>query len=166
MKQIEVAKKYVGMKENDGNAFNDSTILGQVLHKAGHKDGEAWCAYFAEAVFCETFPERNAELRKLFSASAVQTFNNFVDAGYDIHVHPLPGDLVIWQRYKDGKKIWQGHAGVVTKVNLDGSFNSVEGNTNSEGSREGDSVQEKLRKNVFKHDGLNVLGFVTIGKHE
>lgn len=162
MKQIEVARKYVGMKEKDGNVFDETTVLGQAIHKAGQKDGEAWCAYFAEAVFCEAFPERNGELRKLFSASAVQTFNNFVDAGFNIHVHPMPGDLVIWQRYKDGKKVWQGHAGIVTKVNPDESFNTVEGNTNSEGSREGDSVQEKHRKNTFKEDGLNVLGFITI----
>jgi hypothetical protein len=68
-KILEVAKKYVGMKENDGNKFDENSILGQVLHKAGQKDGEAWCAYFAEAVFCEACPDRNSEFRKIFSAS-------------------------------------------------------------------------------------------------
>lgn len=166
MKQIEIAKKYIGMKEGEGNVFDESTVLGQAIRKAGQKDGEAWCAYFAEAVFCEACPDMNQQLRKLFSASAVQTFNNFVDASFDVHVKPLPGDLVIWQRYKDGKKQWQGHAGIVSRVNPDGSFHSIEGNTNSEGSREGDSVQEKLRGNTFKHDGLNVMGFITIVPHE
>lgn len=162
MTQIEVAKKYVGMKESSGNKFEENSILGQVLHKAGQKDGEAWCAYFAEAVFCEAYPDKNPVLRKLFSASAVQTYKNFVEAGFRHGTIPAAGDLVIWQKYKDGKETWQGHAGIVTMVNSDGSFYSVEGNTNSGGSREGDSVQEKLRKQIKTDNGLNVLGFVTI----
>jgi hypothetical protein len=162
MKQVDIAKKYIGMKEGAGNKFDENSILGQVLHKAGQKDGEAWCCYFAEAVFCEAFPEKNQELRKLFSASTVQTYKNFVEAGYDVHTSPKAGDLIIWQKYKAGEKQWQGHAGIVQSVNTDGSYFTIEGNTNSEGSREGDSVQQKLRKTVFKQDGLNVMGFITI----
>lgn len=162
MKQIDVARKYVGMKENEGNKFDESTILGQALHKAGQKDGEAWCAYFAEAVFCEAFPDRIHELRKLFSASAVQTFNNFQTEKFPVTDTPITGSLVIWRRYKDGKEQWQGHVGIVSKVNPDGSFYSIEGNTNSAGSREGDSVQEKLRKPIKTDNGLNILGFVQV----
>lgn len=162
MKPQEVAAKYIGMKENAGNKFDDNTILGQVLHKAGQKDGEAWCAYFAEAVFCEAYPDRNQELRKLFSASAVQTFKNFRDAAHLVNEVPRAGNLVIWQRYKDGKETWQGHAGIVESVNQDGSFYAIEGNTNSEGSREGDSVQRKLRKQIRVENGLNILGFIQV----
>jgi hypothetical protein len=161
-KIIEVAKKYVGMKENDGNKFDENSILGQVLHKAGQKDGEAWCAYFAEAVFCEACPDRNSEFRKIFSASAVKTYENFQAEKFNCGSIPMTGALVVWKRYKDGKATWQGHVGIVSKVNPDGSFYSIEGNTNSAGSREGDSVQEKLRKPVKTDNGLNILGFVTI----
>lgn len=163
MTVIEVANKYVGMKEKPGNVFDEKTILGQELRKAGQKDGEAWCAYFAEAVFCEAMPEKNEELRKLFSASAVQTYENFVKAGYDVHAVPLAGDLVIWQKYAKGVKTWQGHAGIVVEVD-NRFFYTIEGNTNSEGSREGDSVQRKTRANTWKSDGLNIKGFITIQK--
>lgn len=162
MKQIEVAKKYVGQKEKPGNDFDLDTPLGRLVKEAGHKDGEAWCAYAMEGVFCEAFPAKNAELRQLFSASAVQTFNNFQDAGYDIHDIPKVGDLVIWQRYKDGKKTWQGHMGMVTKVESTGAFYTMEGNTNSKGSREGNAFQEKLRKRIMTDNGLNIMGFITI----
>lgn len=162
MKQIDTAKKYIGQKEGAGNKFDENTPLGKILKEAGHKDGEAWCCYFAEAVFCESFPAQNAELRKLFSASTIQTFQNFKEAGYEVTDIPKVGSLVIWQRYKDGKPTWQGHAALVTKVNPDGSFQTIEGNTNSAGSREGDSVQEKVRKIIRTENGLNVLGFVTI----
>lgn len=155
MKQIEIAKKYLGMKEELGNKFDPKSPLGKILKDAGHKDGEAWCALFTEAVFVE-------KLRELFSSSTVQTFHNFKDAGYEISDVPKVGSLVIWQRYKDGKATWAGHAGIVTKVNSDGSFVSIEGNTNSAGSREGDSVQEKVRKNIRTDNGLNILGFIRI----
>jgi hypothetical protein len=155
MKQIEIAKKFIGQKENTGNVFDENTPLGKILKEAGQKDGEAWCCYFTEAVFVETF-------RALFSASTIQTFQNFKDAGYEITDVPKVGSLVIWQRYKDGKATWQGHAGIVSKVNQDGSFSSIEGNTNSAGSREGDSVQEKNRSLIKTDNGLNVLGFVKI----
>jgi hypothetical protein len=162
MKQIEVAKKYLGQSELNGNVFTDDTELGRKLHLAGHKNGEAWCCYFQEAVFCEAFPSQNSELRKLFSASTIKTFDNFKEAGYDCHDFPREGDLVIWQRYVDGQKQWQGHAGLVVRVGDDGWFHSIEGNTNKNGEREGTSVMEKFRNINRGRTGLNVLGFITI----
>jgi hypothetical protein len=162
MKQIEIARTLLGHRENAGNKFEDTSPLGRMLHLAGQKDGEAWCCYFAEGIFCEAFPLKDKELRKLFSAGAVATFKNFSEANYDCHANPKVGDLMIMQNYKAGVKQWTGHAGIVTKVNADGSFETIEGNTNGAGSREGDQVAVKVRKNVYRADGLNVLGFVTI----
>lgn len=162
MKQIEVAKKYLGQKEKPGNDFDLDTPLGRMLKEAGHKDGEAWCVYAMEGIFCEASPAQNEELRALFSASAVQTYHNFKEAGYDAHDFPRAGDLVIWQRYKDGKPTWQGHAGLVVKVDSTGAFYTYEGNTNSAGSREGTVFTEKLRKRIKTDNGLNILGFITV----
>lgn len=155
MKHLEIAKKLIGQAEKPGNDFDEDTYLGRILKEAGHKDGEAWCAYFAEAMFVET-------LRALFSASAVQTFQNFKKAGYEISDTPKVGWLVVWQRYKDGKPTWQGHMGIVTCTNEDNSFESVEGNTDKAGSRTGGSVQENPHTLKKVENGLNVLGFVKI----
>lgn len=162
MKQIQIAEKYIGQKESAGNVFPDSSPLGKALHKAGQKNGEAWCAYFVEAVFVEAFPEKEPALTRLFSASAVKTYENFKAAGYTVSDKPKPGDIVIWQRYKDGVKLWQGHAGIVTDVINANRFKTIEGNTNSAGSREGDSVQRKERTLTRLANGLNVLGFITL----
>jgi hypothetical protein len=162
MKQIDIAKQYVNCKENNGNRFDEHSPLGRMIKSAGQKDGEAWCAYFTEGIFCEAFPEKDKELRKLFSASAVQTYRNFKDAGYDCHDRPRVGDLVIWQKWVNGKPHWSGHAGIVINVLANGSFEAIEGNTNSAGSREGDSVQIKIRTLVKRNEGLNILGFITI----
>jgi hypothetical protein len=156
----EVAKKYLGQSELEGNVFTTDTELGKKLKEAGHNNGEAWCAYFAEAVFCEAYPNKEGAFRKMFSAGAVRTLENFKRNGYTIFEEPQEGMLVIWQSYKDGKPSWTGHAGVVIDVLPNGAFITIEGNTTAAGSREGTSVQIKTRSLKRVNTGLNVLGFV------
>jgi hypothetical protein len=163
-KVVEVAMKYVGEKELSNNKFTDATELGKKLHGAGQKDGDPWCALFCEVVFKEAYPERFAELDKMFSASAVQTYKNFLKGGgYLENRMPKEGNLVIWQMMKEGVAQWQGHAGIVKDVKSSWEFTSIEGNTNDLGGREGVTVAIKDRK-VLKDvwNGLKVLGFIQI----
>jgi len=163
-KAIETALKYVGQKELPNNVFSDASDFGKKLHGAGQKDGDPWCALFVEMVFKEAFPERFAEFDKLFSASAVQTYKNFQKGGgYMFNQLPKEGNIVIWQKYVDGKPQWQGHAGIVYQLKSSWEFTSIEGNTNEAGGREGTSVQIKDRK-VIKDvwNGLKVLGFIQV----
>ena len=161
MKLIEIARSFVGQKELPGNKFED-TELGKLLHEAGQRDGEAWCAYFGEAMCAKAYPEKSKDIQKYFSASAVQTFRNFVAANFSVTAVPLPGSLVIWQKYEAGKALWQGHLGIVTEV-VPGSFKSVEGNSNAAGSRDSDSVVENTRIEKFNPNGLSVMGFINLG---
>ncbi len=166
-KVIEVALKYVGQKELENNVFSDSTELGKRLHGAGQKDGNPWCALFVESVFKEAYPERFKEFDKVFSASAVETYKNFTKAsnasGYMLNALPKEGNIVIWQKYQDGKPQWQGHAGIVYQLKSSWEFTSIEGNSSEKGSREGTSVVIQNRKviaNVW--NGLKVLGFIQV----
>lgn len=162
MKILDTARKYVGLKEDGPNSFKEGSKLGDALHKAGQRDGEAWCAYFGEAVCAEAYPEKSAEITKLFSASAVNTFKNFVAAGYAVTATPRVGAIVVWQRYEDGKPDWKGHLGIVSAVNGN-SFSSIEGNSNAQGSREADSVVENISRTIlYKSTGLNVMGFISL----
>lgn len=164
MKPEEVALKYVGQKELPNNFFDPNSDFGKKMKAVGHRDGDPWCALFTELVFKEAYPARFAELDKLFSASAVQTYKNFTrGGGYLENNLPKVGNLVIWQMQKDGKPQWQGHAGIVYKVKSSWEFESIEGNTNEAGSREGVTVAIKERK-IFKDvtNGLKVLGFIEI----
>lgn len=160
MKQVVVALKYLGQSELAGNTFTDDTPLGKLVLAAGQKKGEAWCAYFAEGVFCEAYPEKAAAYRKLFSSGAVKTLNNFKDAGYTVFQKPSEGALVIWQKFDNGKPGWEGHIGIVKEVLDDGVFVSIEGNTTKAGSREGTTVLLKTRSTKQVAKGLNVIGFV------
>lgn len=170
MTPSQIAKRYLGQKEIPGNKFvDDLTVkgdLGEMLHQAGQKDGEAWCCYFAEGIFCKANPSLEKELRGLFSASAVKTAENFQKAGYETSDKPFPNALVIWQRYLNGKKTWQGHAGIVDEDSpmTPTTWRSYEGNTNVAGARETDEGVVALQPRTKKYPatGLHVLIFIKI----
>lgn len=163
MNAFEVASKYIGQTEKPGNmGFNDAEFESK-MKAVGFQHTHAWCAYFTELVFKETFPQKANELDKLFSASAVQTYRNFEKAGYIVGHVPREGYLCIWQTMKNGVPQATGHAGIVGKVKQDWIFESIEGNTNDGGGREGYIVARRTRKHIADvKDGLKVLGFVQI----
>jgi len=165
MTVIDVARKYIGQTEKPGNmGFNDAAFE-KKMQAVGFQKKQAWCSYFSELCFKEAYPELADHLDKLFNASAVQTFKNFEAAGYEISQVPVPGTLVIWQHYVNGKAQWQGHAGVCVSARLPHDFGTVEGNTNDGGGREGYIVAARDRKLVRNiQNGLRVLGFVIIKK--
>lgn len=164
MSLIDTARKYIGQKELPGNKFIDDPKvkgdLGERIKAAGQKDGEAWCAYFVEAMLRETYPNRSGEIDKYISASAVKTFENLKKAGYKVSKLPTVGDIVVWQKYKDGVPTWQGHIGIVSKVINGNVFMAIEGNTSDGKSREGTTVMEHRRTLSVLTNGLNVMGFI------
>ena len=172
-----VANKYIGEKEIKGNQGFKNPEFERKMKAVGFQEGHAWCAYFAELVWKEAYQQYDSTfipiLDKLFSASAVQTFRNFENFdGFETDREcPEVGDVVIWQNYKNGKPHWTGHAGIVVSTEsiddpncyyrIHYDFESVEGNTNSQGGREGIEVAIKKR-NTYTHsgNGLNILGFI------
>lgn len=163
MRPSDVAKTYLGQTEKPGNAgFKDSDFEHR-MRQVGFQTGQAWCAFFCELVFKESFPEKFTELDKLFSGSTIQTFKNFRDAAYPIGNVPQKDSLVIWQSMKEGKPQPTGHAGIVSEVISTWEFKSIEGNTGSKGVREGYIVAEHERKVLASvANGLKILGFIQI----
>lgn len=159
---VKTAIKYIGQTEKPGNmGFNDQDFE-KKMNAVGFQKTHAWCSYFVELVFKEANPDKLQEFDKLFSASATKTYQNFVDAGYPFSKTPTEGALVIWQNMKAGKPHWTGHAGVVVKVIDNITFESVEGNTNDGGGREGYIVARRIRKVLQVKEGLRVMGFIKI----
>ncbi len=159
-KVISVAQSYIGKTEKAGNSgFNDPAFELN-MKEVGFVKGQSWCAYFAELVWKEALKDHSlyGSLDKLFSASAVATAANFKNSAlFKTGTTPKVGAVVIWRHGKG----WQGHAGVVETVGKD-SFNSIEGNTNAAGGREGIEVARKTRKHPdsFKANGLNIVCFI------
>jgi hypothetical protein len=69
-----------------------------------------------------------------------------------------PGKVVIWAK-DDGSG--QGHTGIITSINEDGTLNTVEGNTSSGTGdpREGDGVYAR-RRDPVKMGSLVVVGYI------
>lgn len=157
----EVAMEFLGQHEKGHNVFDQSTLLGQLLEAAGHVDGEAWCDLFVEAMCKRAMPEREKFFDDIFTKSAVGTATRFQKRGFKLSKTPVVDSIFYQQKYVGGVKQWQGHTGIVCKVNEDGSFESVEGNTGSKDPREGDGVYRKYhRPNFDTNDGLRLLGFI------
>jgi hypothetical protein len=164
MRPSEFVKQFVGQKELPGNKFSSETVIGKILHAAGQQDGQAYCAYTAEAMCKECYPEKFEVLDKLFDASAVKTFKNFQNAAYPVGHMPQVDCLVVWQKYVNGVADWRGHCGIVTSVNGQ-RFESFEGNTGSGDPREGDGFYIKAHNAELGYsvnNGLRLLGFVQI----
>lgn len=162
------ARRFLGQKEISGNLGFEDEKFESLMKDVGWQKNQAWCAYFTELVWKQAYENydksRIKELDKLFSAGAVKTYNNFKNFGYTVNETPSVGAVVIWQYYKDRKPHWSGHAGIVTKIYSDDSdlFETIEGNTNSQGGREGIEVAKKERKLNFepKLKGLVLKGFI------
>lgn len=164
MRILEIARKYLGQSELPGNKFTDLTPLGKLVHSAGQKDGEAWCAYFVEGCSIEAFPEMKHQLEKLFSANCVETFHNFKKAGFKVlSIDPLPGDICVMRSYRKGVAQLTGHMCIVEAIDVGNGFQTIDGNTNIAGSREGTTVMDRKQKSFkFNPDGLTVLGFIRL----
>lgn len=172
---VEIAKSFVGQKEIAGNkAFNDKKFEA-LMKKVGWSEGQAWCAYFTELVY-KLAIEPDVEkwdnnptikyLNKTFSAGAVKTFDNFAGtAEFTFSRTPRPGDLICFRKYHGGNPSWEGHIGIVEDVN---SFiKTIEGNTNSQGGREGIEVGNMRRYISFDKPKTGIvklvlLGFITV----
>jgi len=162
-KLIEIAKADIGKKEKPGNTGFFDAQLEKDMRAVGWQPGWAWCAGILEKWAWAAYPEKKEAIKGLFVPSAVNTFKNLVKAGYKSTMIPEVGSFVFWQKMDDGKALWQGHCGVVSSVTSPTTFLAIDGNTNSKGSREGDSVQEKASVvNREVQDGLKVIGFIKI----
>ena len=171
MRLSETAAKYIGQRELTGNRFDDSTDFGKRIHAVGQVTGDSWCDLFVELVCRETFPEKDAELNKIFTKNANATYKNFEKAGYVTGHLPCVDWVVTWVQMKDGEMvkaapgIYKGHTGIVSAVNMKDiyAFESIEGNTGDASGREGDIVAKKWhRVDPTVKNGLKVVGFIQV----
>lgn len=159
------AKKFLGQDELPGNTGFKSGWLEAKMKSVGWKVGEPWCMYLVKIIWLDKYPEIKDYIKKLITGSTQTSFNNILKSKSDllsIRAYPEVGDIAIWQYHdKNGNPKWTGHGAVVVKVNGE-KFQTVEGNTNETGSREGYTVAEKIH-NIDEYDkvsGLKLKGFI------
>ncbi len=125
---LTIANLEVGVREKTGH--NDGTAVEGYLAYVGLKKGNPWCAAFVSWVFWKAgyAKPRSGWSPDLFPPSRRTKL-------------PVPG-AVLGIYFPEKRRI--SHVGLVVRVQHDW-VESVEGNTNAEGSREGSGVYKRLR---------------------
>lgn len=123
-----IANSQVGIREATGN--NDGPEVEKYLRYTGNKKGEPWCAAFVSWIFAQ------AGFKQPLTAWSPSLFPKS-----KLAKQPLPA-MVFGIYFIDKGRI--AHAGLIEKTQ-DNWLYTIEGNTNVNGSREGDGVYRKIR---------------------
>jgi hypothetical protein len=126
----------IGVKELTGH--NDGVMVEKYLQSVNLSKGNPWCAAFVSWSF------KQAGYSPPITGWSPTAFNkdNIVYNGQRIIKQPQPGDVfVLW--FPKLKRI--AHTGFYDFDINSSVYSSVEGNTNEEGSREGDGIYRKKR---------------------
>ena len=151
---IETARLYVGIKEQ---GHNKGKII-EEFQKAvdGRAMGEPYCLGFVQYVVnevCRQFGLTNP----LYQTEHCQTLFNGTLQNYKT-TSANCGHIFIMKSHNSNS----GHAGFC--VNAGNTyFATIEGNTNPDGSREGDGVYEKIR-HMGGTKTMNIRGFIDLSK--
>lgn len=133
--QVEKLGKNVGFVNSSFEAM---------MKSVGWRGGQAWCAYYIKLVLMQMFSFDRDWLSKNLTGSSVGNFTKvqslnkssdvkykaFTDASWQV------GDVFVLKNTTGTG----GHTGMVSESLGNGVVNTIEGNTNLAGSREGDRV--------------------------
>jgi len=177
MKLNEIAAKYIGITEKPNNGgFSDPEFERRMKKDGEWQRGWAWCCCFMQLCVIEWMTTRAFiskpfgmldlidEIDQAITPSVKTTFENLVNLGYQVYTVPKEGDIAVWLTYKNGKPTGTGHIAIVDTVGERMTmFQTIDGNTNAEGSREGDCVARKWRKFKWAEmNGLRLMGFIRL----
>lgn len=161
-KIMQQAKVYKGQQEVQPNlSFKDPLFLKKML-AVGFYRTASWCGFYVMLVLFDVYkdaPSLLSALKNACSASTQTMWENF-KASKSIITGQIPklGAVAVWEEGNGTN----GHTGVVIELNADGKhFTCSEGNSNSDGSRNGYEVAENTHVIGLPHSikGLNLLGF-------
>lgn len=131
---LRIAATQLGVREATGH--NDGPAVESYLRSVGLGKGYAWCASFVYWCFNQAAKEAGVPNPLPQTGGVLDHLSK--TKGAIVHT-PQPGDVFIMD-FGEGK----GHTGIVKEVRADKIF-TIEGNTNIEGSRNGDGVYERSR---------------------
>lgn len=145
-----IARRYIGATERPGNRAGNDPRMQEIFRadyaspNRGATDGYAWCCSFVSlctqhliarnAIFSGVNPPREASVTR-FRTLWAPAQNCLVFSVSDEAHSPIRGDIVVFTF---------SHIGIVESVGSDG-VQTIEGNTNTAGSREGTTVMRKSR---------------------
>lgn len=150
------AESCVGIREVGGN--NMGPMVELIQSTVGRAEGEPWCLAFVQT--CIAYAELKTGIKSpVIPSEHCRTTWEHTPKSARVQYRPNRYALVFWGY--DGSS--SGHVGIYLegsfKHNKGVSFRSIEGNTNSDGAREGDGVYYKNR-DWMRTGNLIKLGFM------
>lgn len=134
---IETAESFVGVREMTGN--NDGVEIEMFLASVGLGSGFAWCAAFVHYIFKDCGIDNRITA---WSPTCCPGSKIVWSVDGKKNGTPQPAD-VFGIYYRTKKRI--GHTGFVKHWGSGDYVTTIEGNTNGDGSREGDGVYIRRR---------------------
>lgn len=148
---VEIAIPYIGATESRGNRMGNDPRMQEIFEadhhlKDGMTDGYPWCCAFVSMCVQKLISQSifYNHVRKPYTAGVsyfrtrwAPSQNCLIFTPNNETYSPHKGDVVVYKF---------SHIGIVESVNEDGSLNTIEGNTNQAGSREGTTLRRKVRQ--------------------
>ena len=134
---VSIAQHEVGVREMGRNR---GVRVDQYIFAAEGQLGEPWCASFCEWVYENAYSPRKAPFD--IGRSVPDLMRRAQSRGRTVQPKDvLPGDLVCVTRADGSGR----HVGIATSTVDNGYVKTIEGNTNDNGSAEGDGVYARIR---------------------
>lgn len=151
------ADSQVGIKESGRNRGKQVSLYQEVAGLGG--GGYPWCACFVYWCLIQAGC-RAVSLPNRGRAAAVWRWRQWAQWENRLKSKPQRGDLFFWL-----DSDYQGHIGFCLSKPILGIIRTIEGNTSTAGSREGDGVHKRYRslaslKRKYKH------GFISLNHLE
>jgi hypothetical protein len=138
-----VARSLTWVREDPKHTNHGEAVV-HFLKGVGLDGGYAWCAAFVhhvgDAALGSQWP--------LPATASCSQLGEFAKVKGILMDAPQAGDVfLLWEAVKENGTIVHrfAHTGFVVSVNPDGSINTIEGNTNDDGSRDGWGVFKRTR---------------------
>lgn len=146
------AESCVGIHESGGN--NKGPMVELIQETIGKAEREPWCMAFVQT--CLAYAElKTGVISPIHPSEGCLDVWEKTTLNKRVRVSPLKYAIVIFQHEGTSK----GHTGIVIEPVKDSHVLSVEGNTNKDGSRDGDGVFLK-RRDWIRNGDLRTLGFL------
>jgi hypothetical protein len=142
---VQITDSFEGIKEVGNNQGFDNKNFEQMMFEVGWWKGAAWCAFSLKLIY------QLAGIKTTVTGWSPTAYNKkhviFTDGKLREPIKPGDSGTLSYAKYKNNPKRFKaiGHAFIIKKTVGNSAVVTGEGNTDGNGSREGNGFYEKIR---------------------
>jgi len=151
--RLKEVNKHLGITEE-----KNKNLIYEFQKSVGISKNAAWC--YAFQYFCYNNVCNNLGIKNVLPKTGVaNNFFNYVKKfGTKKKYKAKAGDYIVWKAVNS----WNGHIGIVEKVNKNNTVTTIEGNTGLATVRTGGMVAKKVRSYTHPIGRLKVRGLIDL----